>query len=469
MENLYHVFYKMPALVKEDMYIELEEIANQLVNSGLLRIDADPMQNFTRFSLPSRNVNINFSKREIYDESLHERIYKSMGKAIKQSGYSGDLSKKVASEIEKLKSQLKKHLEVEPELEMQIARILVQSAHPVVIQMIMLEQVELFVSYGDNIGEVMDIVSWQQAGTNSGMQSTDGKNVAVFVSCGGNPLWLDEEETEEEKHRRQMFPDEEKTHGDGTPALARMMGIAGQETGHYSDIIHNQFGQQVGRYSANFGGTKANPKVNLARITDIKNINTYWSLLDKIGVEKLIEHEDKIQFYARNPDKGLGYLFRLFFLKIHQRIFIHRARRIHFYPINQLVKKKYLAHDLKALSGDMSFNLEPKADVYSSSNQDVEVAIACIEALARVPQQANKWGHKHANFFWRNLYRFYYDKVIPGCIHDYEVMSGKEFTAYPKKMRKYTLKEKFDFRFNAWKEEKKEYYKKKYPRIFNRE
>ena len=61
--NLYHVYHKMPALEKQDMYIELEEIAESLIDSGLLRIDADTSQNFTRFSLPTRNVNINFSKR----------------------------------------------------------------------------------------------------------------------------------------------------------------------------------------------------------------------------------------------------------------------------------------------------------------------------------------------------------------------------------------------------------------------
>jgi hypothetical protein len=60
MINLYHVFYKMPALRKEDMYIGLEELAQSLVNSGLFRIDAEPMQNFTRFSIPTRNLHIVF-------------------------------------------------------------------------------------------------------------------------------------------------------------------------------------------------------------------------------------------------------------------------------------------------------------------------------------------------------------------------------------------------------------------------
>ena len=63
--NLYHVFYKMPALEKKDMYVQLEELAQEFVNSGLLRIDAEPQRNFARFSIPTRNIHIVFSKREL--------------------------------------------------------------------------------------------------------------------------------------------------------------------------------------------------------------------------------------------------------------------------------------------------------------------------------------------------------------------------------------------------------------------
>ena len=255
--NLYHVFYKMPALNKEDMYVELEELAQQFVNSGLLRIDAEPKQNFTRFSQPTRNVHLVFSKRELYEEHLRERVSKKLRKAFQDAGITNNIDSSINREILKLRDQLNKHIEVEPELEMKLARILVQSAHPVVILMIIFEQVEVFISYGHNIGEVMDMVSWRQAGTNSGMQSTDGKNVAVFVSCGGDPLMLDPAPKQESKGYDKNV-EEERLFGDGTPALARMMGIAGQETGHYSDIIHDVYGRQIGRYSANFSGTKAN-------------------------------------------------------------------------------------------------------------------------------------------------------------------------------------------------------------------
>lgn len=452
--NLYHVFYKMPILVKEGMYIELEDLADQLVRSGLLRIDAEPKQNFTRFSQPTRNVHIVFSKRELYEESLFDRTYKQLHKALSNSGVHSNIDKKIHEEIAKLKNQLKKHIDVELELEMQLARILVQSAHPVVFLMIILEQVQIFVSYGQNIGDVMDIVSWQQAGTNSGMQSTDGKNVAIFVSCGGDPLLLDPI-IEKDHNKTNLLEEEEKTYGDGKPALARMMGIAGQEIGHYSDIMHDQFGRQFGRYSANFRGTIANDKVNLARLTDMKNIQSLWSMLNKIGLEKLIDKEKDIQFFRRNPTRSLGYYFKLISLTIMKNRFIELSRQIKFWPIEDIKNKDYVGFRMQEMLSDMMFNLQPVADVYSSSDKNEEVAIACIEALARVPQQVNKWGHRSTLFFWRNLYKFYYYKLIPGCINDYERMSGKTFTYYPNKMHHYNWKEKLKIKFQQWRSKKK--------------
>ncbi|KJV52381.1 hypothetical protein OTSGILL_1537 [Orientia tsutsugamushi str. Gilliam] len=47
---------------------------------------------------------------------------------------------------------------------------------------------------------------------------------------------------------------------------------------------------------------------------------------------------------------------------------------------------------LKAMILDMISNLEPKAEVYKRDDPDAEEAIACVEALARVPQQVINGG-----------------------------------------------------------------------------
>lgn len=448
--NLYHVFYQMPALEKEQMYAELEELAQSFVKSGLLRIEAEPKQNFVRFSLPTRGVHLVFSKRELYEKDLYNRTYKKLHRALTDSGIKSNIESQVNAEIQKLKDRLQKYVYVEDDLEVKIARILVQSTHPVTILMIMLEQVEVYVSYGHNIGEVMDIVSWSQAGTNSGMQSTDGNNVAVFVSCGGDPLLLDEVASDDGSGKKEDSTD--KNHGDGKPALARMMAIAGQEIGHYSDIKRDNLGRQISRYSANFRGNKADEQVNLFRNTDMTNIGIYWDMLVKYGISYLMDIEKKIQFYRLSPSKVFSYYPTLLWMKIYRLIFILRVGRLNFWPLDDTKNKDYLAISLQALFADMLFNLEPEADVYKSPDKATEEAIACIEALARVPQQVNKWGHKTTSFLWRNLYKFYYHKVIPGCIAEYEKISGNKFSLYSENLHYYSFTEKISFKVTNFKE-----------------
>ncbi len=44
---------------------------------------------------------------------------------------------------------------------------------------------------------------------------------------------------------------------------------------------------------------------------------------------------------------------------------------------------------------------------------EAEEAIACVEALARVPQQVMKWGYLTTKSTMHDLYKIYYGEVIP--------------------------------------------------------
>ncbi|KJV52412.1 hypothetical protein OTSGILL_1536 [Orientia tsutsugamushi str. Gilliam] len=110
-------------------------------------------------------------------------------------------------------------LAVEQDLLLKLARLFVQSAHPIVIHWLLLERVEVFISYSNQIGDVMDIATWKYAGQNSGMQSINGNNIAIYVSCGGNPFFF-----------TQRYQ-EQSIYGDGWPAIARLQIIAAQELG----------------------------------------------------------------------------------------------------------------------------------------------------------------------------------------------------------------------------------------------
>lgn len=76
---------------------------------------------------------------------------------------------------------------------------------------------------------------------------------------------------------------------------------------------------------------------------------------------------------------------------------------------------------------DMQFNLAPITDVYKDSNPEVEETIACIEALARVPQQVMKWGYLTTMATMQGLYRIYYNEVIPSLITNYELMTQERY------------------------------------------
>ena len=150
----------------------------ELIRSGRLRIDTDYYCNFVRFTDSSSGINIILSYEELTLELLDRtknnirNLYKSSNKLIDDA--------KIISIINDLNKKAKKLLLVNDELKTQLARVFVQSAHPIVIKWLLLDNVEVFITYSHNIGDVMDIASWKRSGTNSGMQSTDGKNACIY-------------------------------------------------------------------------------------------------------------------------------------------------------------------------------------------------------------------------------------------------------------------------------------------------
>lgn len=82
---------------------------------------------------------------------------------------------------------------------------------------------------------------------------------------------------------------------------------------------------------------------------------------------------------------------------------------------------------LRSMIADMKFNLAPVADVYKRDDKEAEEAISCVEALARVPQQVNKWGYLTTKAMMEGLYHVYYGQVIPSLIEVYSSVTGKPY------------------------------------------
>ena len=70
MANVYHVLFKPPRLEREDMYVETERLAEQLLHSGRLRIEAEDRGNFIRVSNPLDKVQMMLSRRELFSPHL---------------------------------------------------------------------------------------------------------------------------------------------------------------------------------------------------------------------------------------------------------------------------------------------------------------------------------------------------------------------------------------------------------------
>lgn len=410
---LYDVLARAPALDKENMIVELEALAEKLMRSGRLRVDAGERINFVRFSIPQENIYRVFSWRELNDPQLQPQTMTAIRYELARNHRGNALEQKAAGEMARLRAEIARHLEVEPEMEMKLARAIVQAAHPSVILLLLWEEAEVFISFSYNIGDVLDIESWQKMGANSGMQSTAGRrHYAIYVSAGGSPF----------------LPEDYQGHGrHGKPALARMMIIAAQEIGHFADILRNPMGQPVARHSANISVTEPTPNAREGRRKDMEQCRKVEEMLERCGLRKAMEAEKTAAYYAKHrKGEAIHKSAERKAKKLWKR-FTRKAARRKLTFVAKFPAFEDPAIKMTAMVGDMLFNLSPVADVYRSDDPVQEEAIACAEALARVPQQVVKWGHHTVFFMAPHLYHLYYGQVIPACVQAYESITGQKY------------------------------------------
>jgi hypothetical protein len=419
MSNIYDILFARPSLDEKDSYVEIEEMANSLVNSGRLRSSTDEGSNFVHFDPPGASFQICFSLRELRDQEQKSR------ERIAASLRTKDMyDERIEFNYEDLKRRIKKSIAIPPWKEMAIARIICQSAHMAVIKLLLLERAEVFVSYEHNVGNLMNIRDWQLHGSASGLQATRMEGAAIYVSCGGDPF------VEDNMEGRSPY--------DGFPALARMMVIAAQELGHFADIIRSPQGHWVSRHSADGSGRRAKENVRLARLADIQNMQNLKRIFYANGLDKLVYREQMADFYEKSNIKGLRRRFNNIRLFWRRFIFVQKCSGIK-YLKNFPMKPEgggRLGQNLAKSLDDMLFNLAPKASAYERDNPTETEAVACIEALARVPQQVIKWGHHTTRAAMVDLYKIYYTQLIPSCVQAWENMSGEKMLIKYTKPRK---------------------------------
>lgn len=412
MKSIYHILDKAPAIYEDEVQIEYEDLAKKLVGSGRMRIDTDHMCNFVKYYDPKNKINIFLSLEELNNSKLSQ-ITKNSIKRLYELKRRPVSDEQISKIIQQLKVKSRNLLPVSEEVKLKLARMFVQSAHPIVIRWLLIDHVQIFITYSHSIGDVMNIVEWQKSGSNSGMQSTDGVNACIYVSCGGDPFAENYQEN--------------PTIGNGWAAAARLQIIAGQEIGHFADIKRDRNGNQITRHAANFACTKAVDHVALARLSDIKRCNDLLYKLRKIGIDHLVNLERNLRFYDNQKVKGIRVIL------LHMQIYFKRRKFLQFAEthrkpfIKRFKRDRYMGTMIIAMIEDMQSHLSPVADVYKRANKDAEEAIACVEALARVPQQVNKWGYLTTRATMHDLYNVYYKEVIPSLIDSYESFTGEKY------------------------------------------
>ena len=394
-ENIYHLLGFLPATEAWEMPPTLEALAQTLVRSGKLRINADQQRNFVQYG--TANSDQTFSARELNDFALsaatRARVERLVAPALGEQG--------LQTVWDYLRNELKKARGIEAEKELKIARVLVQSAHTAVIELLLKSGTEIYVSYAHNVADLMEVHAWAGHGTASGLQATERDATAVYVSAGGDPFF-------EGSHKTYVT--------DGFPALARMVVIAGQELGHFADLRRDAQGI-TGRYSCDnrAASLRADATARAARLADMARVTELATAYRKAGLGALRRFEKSVAFYHRrlrySPPWMIYQLLRL----MAWVWVIHRCRRQSLVTRFSLFPYHRLGEAIEAYLADMAFNLAPNAEVYRDPNPEVEEAIAVIEAVARVPQQVHKWGDAAVMAAWPGLYRFYFGTIIPAC------------------------------------------------------
>lgn len=407
-----HIIDRIPNLEREGRYEEYEKLSQALYDSGLLRVDTGHHSNFARWVDATRNVSMMISKEELSDK-LIEQTKDKLRKKYSNEGRINQIISNCKKQIEKLQP-------VSDEVRIKLCRLLTLSTRAIVIHWILLEKVEVFISYTNDIGDMMDIQTWRHAGKNSGMQSTDGREVSIFVSCGGDPFAKTDPEV--------------KIYGDGWPAIARLQIIAAQELGHYADIRRDKIGRQIGRHSANFACTRPTPHVKEARHKDVSRCKQIRTYLMENGMERLIHHESSLRFYHKQKVSGMRSWWAKLMSLYYRKKLCSISEKDGYFFIKKFKSERYMGLMIEAMIEDMQANLSPNADVYKRDDKDAEEAIACAEALARVPQQAIKWGYITTKEMMAGLYKIYYEEVIPDLISVYENVTGKKYKPNYKKI-----------------------------------
>ena len=383
MSNLYHLWHAKPILAVKKLPKQQRALVQQIVDSGRMRIATRVGRNFVQLNMAEEQRNIMISREEWANADYRNRL------AAELSTIAGKTKAKIyydfiTAELKKFKPILRDEME-------KLACLLIQSAESSVIALLLLERAEIFISYDHNIEALLDVQSWQEQQHNSGMQG----GASVYVACGGDP-W------QESTH----YPE------DGLHAQQRFMVIAAQELGHFADLKRAKPNHYIGRFSSAIDLSGPDKEAAQYRNEDAENITHLQNKLQKIGMKQAQKSESYYLFFKKKSESPID-IFTVWMNKSWAEWWFRTGlKQQGLIQLSHMPQGKNWIELLDDCLKDMAFNLAPVADAYVGATPEATEAIRVAEALARVPQQVQKWGHDITKICYPNLYRYYYHEVM---------------------------------------------------------
>lgn len=411
--NHYNIYTKKPLIEDGELPVGLENLAKEIFDKGLLRISTSSEYNFTLFPVRNGESFLSFSRREVSDAKLSKRTRGIIKQNLLPSERSNE-TKSINQKLSLIRKDIDKYLPIPEEHELKIARIVVQSAEPVIIANLIKENIYFFISFTGNISDLLSVSNWEGARFSQGLQTNSITEASIFASCGGHPFF---------------DADESNNPVDGQNAIDRLSVILAQEIGHYADIIKDKQGRNVDRFSCDLGVSRPKDRVEKARQKDLLNIENILQRLNDLGLSKLYDLERLLKIQARYRKNSISYMFLALRVSLSQMSYVNKCRAEKLDFIVGLSKNNpEIGRVSKILCGDMKFNLNPDSQAYRNSNKNAEKAMFCAEALARIPQQKVKWGDDVINLFAPNMYKIYYKALMKEEYSYYKILTGKKFS-----------------------------------------
>jgi hypothetical protein len=360
-----------------------------------MRIHAGQDHNYARILLPEILLNQSISLREFNTPALTETFVKRLHTILQTKHEASPIDGLVTRYMDQAKELLATCSPPPEADEIMAARALVLSNALPVIELLHLEGAEIFISYDATTHETTD---WRKYTTGQSAPSIGSLLAAIHIHCGGHPFTVTTPRNQHPNH-----------------FLASFMITAARETGHYADMLRDNSGAWTGRHSTTDWIQSPSEQASKSRMRDIRNSEYYHYSLSHIGLMRIMEWERHLQFY-RNQKTGsstrllvwMGSKLAWYGLRF---VMTQRGMR----ALTTLPASPYPAIQIGQFFEDMRYNLAPQAPHHQGSNADETDALACMEALARVPQQVIKWGHEAVYCISPYLYSMYYSDVVPAC------------------------------------------------------